>query len=152
MKYCGQKMSVEEREIDPRRLLEVVNFGGNLKHVLVATTDGNGIPHLSAASSVGLSSDGLLAVRKCYCQKTMDNVRENPLLSVLILNANLACGYQLIGRLQGMGDLADPDMLLAAMSRTNGRLAEALHVDAEFLVKVMQILDFEHVAESMPVG
>ncbi len=75
------------------RALEIA--GSSL--LLVATTDGKGLPHLAAAKTIDRPQPGRIAVTDWFCPETVANAVIGRPVSVVIWDAAQDEGHQLIG-------------------------------------------------------
>jgi general stress protein 26 len=70
-----------------------------VKVVYVATANREGIPHIAASKGMAFIEDQIV-FRAWFCLKTVENLRENPKLSLAVLNAKTKEGYQLLGEVE----------------------------------------------------
>ncbi|MFW6163677.1 MAG: pyridoxamine 5'-phosphate oxidase family protein [Planctomycetota bacterium] len=85
---------------DRDTLAAAVEMAEGLPHVLVATADEAGLPHVAAAQEIALAQDGTLAVGGWFCPGTVANVEHNPRVAVVIWNPETDQGHQLLGRVE----------------------------------------------------
>ena len=58
-----------------------------LEHVLIATVDDSGMPHVAAAAQMRRSSENELAVSGWFCPGTMANLEHNHNISLVVWDA-----------------------------------------------------------------
>ncbi len=89
-----------------RAIKDAVILAQKLGHLLVATSDAQGLPHVAAAGKILLGKGkGRVAVETWFCPGTMANLGKNPLLSLIVWDPNTDQGHQLLGRVEKMEDL-----------------------------------------------
>jgi general stress protein 26 len=77
-----------------RRVLE------RAKVVFVATANGEGDTHIAAEEGLILRSEGQAFFRAWFCLKTLQNLQENPKVSLAVLDPKTKEGYQLLGEVE----------------------------------------------------
>jgi hypothetical protein len=88
-------------------LKEAVLLARNIGHVLIATADTKGLPHMAAAGRINLASDeGSVAVEDWFCPGTMANLQANRNITLIIWDPKLDNGYQLLGKTEKVEDTA----------------------------------------------
>ena len=65
--------------------------------VFVATTDGKGVPHLTAANSIHKPEAGRIAVSDWFCPQTVENAVIGRPVSVVVWDSSHDEGHQIIG-------------------------------------------------------
>jgi predicted pyridoxine 5'-phosphate oxidase superfamily flavin-nucleotide-binding protein len=70
------------------------------KLVYVGTSDRSGKVHLSVAEAMSVPDRGHIAFEEWFCKKTLENLRENPGITVGVVDPQTGKGYQLIGELE----------------------------------------------------
>lgn len=78
-------------------LKAAVKLSANLGHVLIATSDSDGVPHVASAGPLIPQSDQRLLVSAWFCPGTMANLEHNPNIAIVIWDAASDQGHQLIG-------------------------------------------------------
>jgi predicted pyridoxine 5'-phosphate oxidase superfamily flavin-nucleotide-binding protein len=71
-----------------------------VKVVYVATANREGAPHIAASEGMTFVDGDRIVFRAWFCIKTVGNLRENPRLSLAVLNTETGEGYQLLGELE----------------------------------------------------
>jgi general stress protein 26 len=84
-----------EREI----LDKVKEIVRKAKVVYVATANRAGMPHIAASEGMDFIEDQIV-FRAWFCLKTVENLRENPKLSLAVLSPKTKEGYQLFGEVE----------------------------------------------------
>jgi hypothetical protein len=65
------------------KLVETVKIGTQAGHVLIATADSAGIPHIAAAGRIERESSSSVVVMEWFCPGTVANLRRNAGVSVV---------------------------------------------------------------------
>jgi general stress protein 26 len=74
-----------------KRLLQRVNV------VYVSTANKEGIPHVAVEKGMVLLEKDQVFFRAWFCLTTLDNLRENPIVSLAVLDPKTNRGFQLLG-------------------------------------------------------
>ncbi len=115
-----------------------------LGHIFVATADAAGSPHVAAASKLSILPEERVAVSAWYCPSTLANVLENGRISLVVWDAPTDKGYQLLGELEEVQDLA----ILNGYSPDVEADAPLPQVESQLIIKIHKILDFTHAPHS----
>lgn len=75
-------------------------------HVLIASADADGRPHLATADEATVSGPGLLTITAWFCPGTLANLSQNPHLTVLTWKPSDGRGYQLVGQVESVEEVA----------------------------------------------
>lgn len=130
--------------MDTDTLHEVMAFARDLDHFLLATVAPDGQPHIAAAGELALSANGLLAITDWFCLTTLDNLRKNPKIAIIVWDRKRDRGYQLLGEAQGVEDLAMMDGYVPGPDACSSRP----QVERRLLVRIGRILDFSQREQS----
>lgn len=95
-------MKIETLE-DAIQLAERTGFA------IVATADGSGLPHVACARKVVLTGEREMAVTEWFCPGTVKNVEDNPRISLVVWDRAADRGYQLLGGVKRMDNMAMMD-------------------------------------------
>ena len=68
--------------------------------VYVATSDGEGVPHIAAAEGMTFVKEDQILFKAWFCLKTVENLGQNPRLSLAILHPETRQGYQVLGKIE----------------------------------------------------
>ena len=120
-----------------------VELAKSLGHVFVATADQNGLPHLAAAKELSLGDDGLIEVAAWFCPGTVSNLQVNNNISIVVWNPANDRGYQLLGKLERMKEMAVMDGYAPELEEV-----PLPQVERKIIVRVDKILDFRHAPHS----
>jgi uncharacterized protein len=121
-------------------LQAAVDLAKSLKHVFVATTDYEGVPHVAAAAKVVLASENHVDVQEWFCPRTVRNVSENPFVSIVVWDAENDKGYQLLGVTENIKELAVLDGYVPGIDDQT----PLPQVERQLLIRVYRILEFTH--------
>lgn len=83
-----------------------VRSGGGL---LIATSGPSGIPHIASAGEACLEPDGRISIKEWFCPKTLENLRENSNISILVYDPATREGNQIVGRVEEINEVAVMD-------------------------------------------
>ena len=117
---------------------KIVKLADNVGHVIIATADKNGIPHIASAGRLRYDSKNkLIKVSEWFCSNTVANLNMNKFISIAVWDPVADIGYQLRGTLQGVYNNAV----------LNGYMEDEKRVHfpqtrQELLIKVEKISDF----------
>lgn len=126
----------------PAHLAEALALAGKGRQLFVATADAAGIPHLAIAERITLEGEDTVGVTAWFCPRTAENVDENAAISLVIWDEPRDAGFQLIGEVTQVLDLA---ML-------NGFIPEETEpvpqIERKLVVRVEHVLTFSHAHHS----
>jgi general stress protein 26 len=86
--------------MEPGIFGRVKKFAQKVKVVYVATANKKGIPHLAASEGMTFVDQDRIFFRAWFCLRTVENLLENPRLSLGILDPKTQEGYQLLGEME----------------------------------------------------
>ncbi|MEW6664432.1 MAG: pyridoxamine 5'-phosphate oxidase family protein [Thermodesulfobacteriota bacterium] len=121
-----------------------VALGSELGHVIVATADRGGIPHVAASSRISMEEDGRVGISEWFCPGTLANLQVNPQIAIVVWDPKKDRGYQLVGTSSEVMDVAFMDGL-APEDETQRPLPQ---VERKILVRVDRIVHFSHAPHS----
>ena len=122
------------------KLKKIVVFGQNVGNIFMATADDRGLPHIGAASRIDLVSEKELAVSAWFCPGTMENLKKNPRISLVIWDPDKDEGYQLLGESMGVKETA----MMDGFSPELEKQPSMPQIERKVFVKVETILDFSN--------
>lgn len=108
------------------------------KHLFVATADSKGIPHLATAEKISRKDDELVTVTAWFCPKTAENVSENPNIALIVWDGDQDLGFQLIGKVEKVVNLAMLNGFLP------GETTPYPQIERKLVVRLEQIFNFSH--------
>ncbi len=108
-------------------------------HILVATADSEGWPHVAAAGRLALTPEKHVVVTEWFCPGTMANLQANPQLSLVVWDSTADVGYQLIGELEEIKDLG---VLDGYAPQVEGK-TPVPQVERQLLVHIDRVLEFK---------
>ncbi len=124
--------------MNPDILEKAVNLAKTARHVLIATADDNGLPHVTAAGKLDAAGDSAVAVTEWFCPGTVANLQKNRNMSIVVWTGKLETGYQLLGQLDGVRDIGILDGYSAKVEEQH----PMPQIEKRLLVKVDKILEF----------
>ena len=98
-----------------------------LEHVLIATADDEGVPHVAAALQLSRASENELTVSGWFCPGTMANLEHNRNISLVVWDAASDTGYQILGTVRKIEELA----MMNDVMRRVGKSIAALEQDMQ---------------------
>jgi hypothetical protein len=120
-------------------LARVLALAEKVSYVFVASADGDGIPHMASAGSFTLAPEERVVLTEWFCPITVANLQQNPHVAIVVWDQIGDEGYQLLGEVERMRDLAILDGFVP------GKVDPiAPQVERELLVRVRQIIGFSH--------
>lgn len=123
--------------MSPEILKRAVALAVRTGTLLVATADAAGLPHLAAAGQVSLRPDGRLEVDHWFCPGTLANLEANSLVSVTAWDPREDEGWQLLGEVEEVFDLAVLDGLAPGQEER-----PMPQIERRIVVRVDKVLDF----------
>ena len=123
---------------------QAVTLADKLGHIFVATADAQGLPHVAAAASMSSIAENKVAVSAWFCPGTLANLDHNRLVSLTVWDEAADIGFQLLGRVDCIGEKAV----------MNGYLPETEHsaplpqVEKVLEVAVDKVIAFSHAPHS----
>lgn len=87
------------------KLREIAALAEKVGHVLIATADSGGQPHIAAARQLAVTSEGSVAVREWFCPNTVANLKFNSRVSLVVWDMVKDTGHQLSGTMVEMRDV-----------------------------------------------
>jgi uncharacterized protein len=117
-----------------------ISMGQKMRHIFVATADGSGLPHLAAAAKVSYLEEGRVAVAAWFCPGTMANLQENKRVSLVIWDSQKDLGYQLLGEIERVEELAMMNGYIPGKKKDSA----LPQVERQLIVHVEKIFDFSH--------
>jgi len=93
--------------------------------VFVGTSNKDGIPNISAKGTfISILDDETLAYADTYSLKTLKNVRQNPHVTIAVINAKTFKGYQF----KGLAEVVEGGPLLDEARKQNPQVASVTKV------------------------
>jgi len=120
------------------KLAQAVKTGTRAGHVLIATADSSGVPHIAAAGKIELEGPSTVAITEWFCPGTVANLRKNAGVSVVAWDKASDAGYQLIGRLEASKDVAVLDGYAPGLEGQ----PPLPQVEQRLVVRVERVMDF----------
>lgn len=90
----------------PETIRSAIQLANKTNHILVATTSSEGTPHVAAAAKLNLDSEDHISVAAWFCPGTLANLKNNRQISVVVWDASEDLGYQLLGSVEHIEELA----------------------------------------------
>jgi hypothetical protein len=125
-------------------ILKAVDLGNRMKHVFVATANSRGLPHLAAAGAIRLVSEGRIAVEAWFCQGTVQNLHDNPMISVVAWDPEIDIGHQLLGEVEKVEEIA----IMNGFSPEIEAKAQLPQSERKLIIRVDEVLAFSHAPHS----
>jgi len=106
--------------------------------IYVATADRHGAPHLAAVQGLVLVDDERVSFTSWFCRRTIANVAESPPVALAVWDPSQNRGFQLLGSIEKVEDLAVLDGYVPSVERAG----EVPQVQRRLLMRVDRVLDF----------
>lgn len=126
--------------MNPQVLRDAVKLAGKMEHILIGTANKNKEPHIAVATRINIVDDAHVAVSEWFCQGTVANLFENPLVSLVIWDSEGDTGYQLIGVSESIDNMA----VLGCWTPEVDKQISVPQIERRVLVRVNKIFDFKH--------
>ena len=126
----------------PNHLAEALEQAAQVGQLFVATADAHGVPHLAIAEGITLEGEDTVGVTGWFCPRTAENTDANAGISLVVWDARQDAGFQLIGEVTQMLDIAMLDGYMP------GETEAAAQVERKLVVRVHHILTFSHAHHS----
>ncbi len=120
------------------KLDEITALARKTGYVYIATADGKAMPHITVAGSLERGSLGQVVIKEWFCPGTVANLKVNKAVSVAVWDFHCDVGYQLLGRLERIDDLAVLDGYAPDVEVEN----PLPQVEKQLVITVEKILDF----------
>jgi hypothetical protein len=92
--------------MNPETLFQMVGLAQKIGHVLVATADSKGVPHIAPAEKMTLvSGEKKVTVEAWFCPGTVANLQSNRRIALVAWDPGTDRGYQIIGKTEGVEDV-----------------------------------------------
>lgn len=121
------------------RLKEAVALAKKTGHVLLATADGHGMPHIAAAGQIEQIGQDRIAVSEWFCPGTVKNLQTNRHLSIVVWDSIDDCGCQLLGHLETAKDIA----VLDGYAPDVVKRPALPQVEKQLLIRIDSIFEFK---------
>jgi hypothetical protein len=123
---------------------QAVNLAQTLQHVFVATSDASGLPHLAAASRIEVVEDAKVAISEWFCPGTLENLEQNHRIALVIWDAAVDKGYQLLGEVEDM----NREAMMNGYAPELASRQPLPQVEWRLTVRVDKVLAFSHAPHS----
>ena len=120
----------------PKLTSELNKLLRDTKRVHVATTDSNGIPHIAIEKSPEIN-DGTLEFNSWFCHRTVENLNENPKITISIWNEEQQEGFQIEGKRDELEEIA---MLNGYQEKEEG--SDYPQIEYRLTIEPQKIIDF----------
>lgn len=128
--------------MDSKTLVRSIKLAESVRYLLVATVNAQGTPHLATAERITLEDRDRVAVTAWFCPQTAENVQANPAISVAVWDSDRDLGFQLVGEVEKVVDLAMLDGFIPEET------AVFPQIERKLVIRVRHILDFSHAPHS----
>jgi hypothetical protein len=122
--------------VDASALAKAVRLAETVGHLFIATANEQGIPHLATAERISLEDRDLVAVTAWFCPQTASNVLTNPAISVVVWERDKDLGFQLVGEVESVVEVAVPDGFIP------GERVVHPQIERKLVVRVHHLLNF----------
>lgn len=126
-------------------LVKAVTLSQEMGHILVATADNGGLPHMAAAGPLLLlPAEKQVAFEAWSCPHTVSNLSTNRWMALVTWDSKADAGFQILGRVEDVEDMA----LLDGYAPQLGDEDSVPQAKKRFALRVDKIIRFHRVAHS----
>lgn len=108
-------------------------------HVFITTSDKEGWPHVAAARTFKTGKNSEVTVSEWFCPGTMSNLQENGRVAIIVWEAKRDIGYQLLGKVAQVKDIAVMDGYIPKMKIEPPMPQE----ERQLIINVSKVTDFK---------
>ena len=119
---------------------KVVALGEKVRHILVATADSGGLPHVAAAGTINHVDGPKIEVSAWFCPGTLANLSVNRKLALVVWDPESDTGYQLLGQVEDMVEVS----IMNGFEPETKTSAPMPQIERKFLIRVERVLTFSH--------
>jgi hypothetical protein len=125
--------------MNPETLEQTVVLAQGIGHVLVATADSKGLPHVAPADKMTLIPEGKkVTVEAWFCPGTVANLQSNRQIALVIWDPKADRGYQVLGLTEGVEDIALLDGMAPGVESMLPQGKKRLYI------RVTKVMAFQH--------
>ena len=124
-------------------LQQATHMATRIGHVFVATAGAENTPHMAVARRMTLKDPETLHVQQWFCPGTIENLRSNSHVSLVVWDRNTDRGYQIIGETERLCDTGVTDCYFP---RGEGRSLP--QNDNQLVIKVTKVVGFTRSAHT----
>ncbi len=125
--------------MNPETLVQTVALAQSIGHVLVATADSKGLPHVAPADKMTLiPQEKKVTVEAWFCPGTVANLQANRQIALVIWDSKADKGYQVLGLTEGVEDIALLD------GRAPGVESMLPQGKKRLYIRVAKVMAFQH--------
>ncbi len=128
----------------PESLNTAVELSEKLEHVFVATADSSGMPHVATAGKLSQTSKDHVTVTAWFCPGTIANLNKNRRISLVVWDAPLDRGYQMLGLVEKVEEIA----MMNGYSPEVDKYPPMPQVENKLYVCVDKVIAFSHAPHS----
>jgi predicted pyridoxine 5'-phosphate oxidase superfamily flavin-nucleotide-binding protein len=85
---------------------EIAALCNKAKTVYIASASRTGEPHLAVADNMIIADHEHVVFTSWFCHKTIENLKDNPYISLAVWDDTINRGYQLLGDAEEIKDIA----------------------------------------------
>ena len=124
---------------------DIIGLINNAEISYVATSDKNGYPHLAVEKGLKVLEEKYLGFSAWFCNKTVENLCNNPKITIAIFDPLLKKGYQFSGEVI---EIKEGAMLNGFSPELEKKEREFPQVERRLKIKIDEVLDFSTGAHS----
>lgn len=134
------------------KIKKAIELYEKVGYVFLASASVGGLPHLACAKKMRLDTDGKVCVTEWFCPGTVENLNENPRVTVVIWDTVNDTGYQLVGVSQGVKEMEYLDGYVSELTSDVVKRGIIPEVEREITIKVNEVLEFKQAPHSDTEG
>jgi hypothetical protein len=124
-----------------QELANAVKMAEKVNYLFVATA--GEWPHLGIAGKIDLISEERVAVTGWFCPGTMANLQSNPRIALVVWDVSADTGYQLLGELEEIKELAQLDGYSPGIEKNHLPLSRT-----QLVIHIHRIMEFKRAPHS----
>jgi uncharacterized protein len=121
-------------------ILKAVEMSQRLDHIIIATADAGGLPHMAAAGHLDLGFKNRLEVTEWFCPGTVANLSRNRRICLVVWDSQSDRGYQLSGEVEHIQETAMLDGFAPELTER----PPVPQIQRKLVVRVDTVLSFSH--------
>ena len=123
-----------------KKLESAIELAKRAEHFFVALVGSEGFPYVNSARQIEQVGDNQFAIEEWVCPLTLEHVKENPKMAVLILDRAVGPGYEILGEVLMFENQAVMDGFAPEVEK-RGNLPQ---VKRKLIIRAEKITAFSH--------
>ena len=115
-----------------------------LDHFFIATANKTGLPHVGVAGKCTVDLEGHIIISAWFCPGTMINLQINSKVALVLWDATVDIGYQVLGEVETIEDMA----IMNGYSPERDKIPPLPQIERKLFIKVKEIIGFSQAPHS----